>query len=231
MSHQGNSRGNTAQDRPSLHVAHVSEHGLPYCNEKGTSAYLASCLQVEQTEFHGSHREVTTLHTTQWSRAQPHAEELPSHTSRQEKQLCMPPSCGSGHQATLLHQGGTLSSYGGKDTLTQLPAPRHGAGLLMCHTQLKQCVEAVLRVRQLQTAGTSPQPAAGTAGPKVRGELLVNREEGRRTRRKAASSLYPLGESDPHSQALLLHHCNWIKPQEDSFILLSLNCVSAGAPY
>lgn len=85
-------------------------------------------------------------------------------------------------------------------------------------------MEAMLQVRQLQTAGTSPWPAAGTAGPRVREELLVNREEGRRTGEKAASSLCPLGESDPHSQALLQRHRNWIKPQEDSFILFSLNC-------
>lgn len=92
-------------------------------------------------------------------------------------------------------------------------------------------MEAMLRARQLQTAGTSPQPAGGTAGPRVRERFLVNREEGRRTRGRADSSLCPLGESDPHSQALLQHHCNWIKPQEESFILFSLNYVSAEAPY
>lgn len=76
-----------------------------------------------------------------------------------------------------------------------------------------------------------PMACSGHCWPRVRGELLVNREEGKRTRGKAASSLCPPGESDPHSQALLQHHHNWIKPQEDSFILFSLNCVSAEAPY
>lgn len=84
---------------------------------------------------------------------------------------------------------------------------------------------------KVQRCRPQARPHGHTAAPRARPELPVDREGGSRSRGNAASSACPLGESDPHSQALLQPHCNWIKPQEDSFILFSLNCVSAEAPY
>lgn len=95
-------------------------------------------------------------------------------TQERKAEPCAPPSRGFGHQDILSHQGSTQSSppitagavwWEGRQP--RLTAPRHGARLLICHPQgwRSKCAEAVLRVGQLQTAGTSPWPAAGTAGP------------------------------------------------------------------